>query len=67
MFSLRLIPVDFIVLNTEPMTNLHGQIPIILGKPFLVTFSALINYHSSLMKLTFRNMIVDLNIFNLKG
>ena len=36
-------PVDFIVLDTQPVTNLRDQILIILGKPFLATANALIN------------------------
>jgi len=36
-----------------------------LDRTFLTTSNALINYCSGLMKLTFENMIVDLNIFNL--
>jgi len=38
----------------------------ILGRPFLATSNALINCHSGLMKLMFRNMTVDLDIFNLE-
>ena len=58
---------DFIILDTEPMMNPRGQIPVILGRPFLETSNALINCQSGLMKLTFKNMTVDLNIFNLEG
>ena len=58
---------DFIILDTEPMINPRGQIPVILGRSFLATSIALINCRSGLMKLTFRNMTVDLNIFNLEG
>jgi len=47
--------------------NPRGQIPLILGRPFIATSNTLINCLSGLMKLTFRNMIVDLNIFNLEG
>ena len=61
-----IFPVDFIILDTEPMMNPRGQIPVILGRPFLATLSALINCRSGLMKLTFGNMTVDLNIFNLE-
>ncbi|XP_074323872.1 uncharacterized protein LOC141660788 [Apium graveolens] len=57
-------PIDFVVLETEPVKNLKNQIPIILGRPFLATSNALINCRNGLMKLTFGNMTIDLNIFN---
>ena len=56
--------VDFVVLETEPVRNLKNQIPIILGRPFLATSNALINCRNGLMKLTFGNMTIDLNIFH---
>ena len=62
-----IFPVDFVVLETAPVENPRGQIPVILGRPFLATLNALINCRSGLMKLTFENMTVDLNIFNLEG
>jgi len=62
-----IFPMDFIILDTEPMTNHRGQIPVILRRPFLATFYALINCNNSLTKLTFENMTVNLNIFNLEG
>ena len=58
-----IFPVDFVVLETEPVRNPKNQIPIILGRPFLSTSNALINYMNGLMKLTFGNMTIDLNIF----
>ena len=57
-------PIDFIVLETELVKNPKNQIPIILGRPFLATSNALINCRSRLMKLTFGNMTIDLNIFH---
>jgi len=60
-----IFPVDFVVLETAPVENPRGQIPVILGRPFLTTSNALINCRSGLMKLTFGNMTIDLNIFNL--
>ena len=57
-------PVDFVVLETEPVKNLKNQIPIILGRPFLATSNALLNCRNGLMKLTFGNMTIDLNVFN---
>ena len=61
-----IFPVDFVVLETAPVENPRGQIPVILGRPFLATSNAWINYRSGLMKLTFGNMTLDLNIFNLR-
>ena len=49
-----IFPVDFVVLETAPVENPRGQIPVILGRPFLATSNALINCRSGLMKLTFR-------------
>ena len=59
-------PVDFVILETEPVINPKGHIPVILGRPFLATTNALINYCNGLMKLLFGNMTIDLNIFNLE-
>jgi hypothetical protein len=58
-------PVDFIVLDTEPIMNVEIQIPVILGRPFLATANALINCKTGVMKLSFGNMIVELNIFDI--
>ncbi|XP_075500108.1 uncharacterized protein LOC142538692 [Primulina tabacum] len=38
---------------------------LILGRPFLVTSNALINCRNGIMKLSFRNMTLELNVFNL--
>jgi hypothetical protein len=58
--------VDFIVLDTEPVHNLGSQIPVILGRPFLATTNALINCRTGVMKISFGNMIVELNIFHIR-
>jgi hypothetical protein len=58
-------PVDFIVLDTEPVMNVEIQIPVILGRPFLATANALINCRTGVMKLSFGNMTVELNIFDI--
>ncbi|XP_074374216.1 uncharacterized protein LOC141714604 [Apium graveolens] len=57
-------PIDFVVIKTGPVKNPKNQIPIILGRPFLATSNALINCRNGLMKLTFGNMTIDLNIFH---
>jgi hypothetical protein len=56
-------PVDFIVLDTEPVLNVEIQIPVILWRPFLATTNALINCRTGVTKLSFGNMTVELNIF----
>jgi hypothetical protein len=57
-------PVDFIVLDTKPISHSSIDVPVILGRPFLATSNALINCRNGIMKLTFGNMTVELNIFN---
>ncbi|KAH9657811.1 hypothetical protein KPL70_023229 [Citrus sinensis] len=58
-------PVDFIVLETELVVNNYKPIPVILGRPFLATVNALINYRNGLMNLSFGNMTLELNVFNM--
>ena len=57
-------PVDFIVLDMHPISNANSQISVILERPFLVTSNALINCKSGVLKLSFGNMTLELNIFN---
>ncbi|KAI5313078.1 hypothetical protein L3X38_042252 [Prunus dulcis] len=57
--------VDFIVLDTEPVVYSDSQIPIILGRPFLATSNADINCRNGLMQLSFGNMTLEFNIFNI--
>jgi hypothetical protein len=56
-------PVDFIVLDTELVQNVGVQIPKILGRPLLATANALINCRTGVMKISFGNMTIKLNIF----
>ena len=58
-------PVDFIVLKTEPIANECKQIHVILDRPFLATANALINYRNRVMNLSFGNMKLELNVFNM--
>ena len=61
-------PVDFVVLDTQPVVNQGTQFPVILGRPFLATANAIIHCRGGLMTLSFDNMTVNLNIFNvIKG
>ncbi|MCS5023627.1 retropepsin-like domain-containing protein, partial [Staphylococcus aureus] len=57
-------PADFIVLDTQPVENMHAQIPVILGRQFLATSNAIINCRNRILKLSFGNMTVELNVFN---
>ena len=57
--------VDFVVLDTEPTLNASTQIHVILGRPFLATSNALINCRSGVMKISFGNMTVELNVFDI--
>jgi len=58
-------PIDFIVLDMEPVQNVGIQIPVILGWPFLAMTNALINCKTGVMKISFGNMTVELNIFDI--
>ena len=60
-------PVDFMVLDTEPMAESTHQVPIILGRPILATTNAIINYRNGVMQFTFGNMTLELNIFHLSN
>ena len=60
-------PVDFVVLDTEPIANEPNHVPIILGRPFLATTNAIIKCRNGVMQLTFGNMTLELNIFHLNN
>ena len=60
-------PVDFVVLDTQPIANGPNHEPIILGRPFLATANAIINFRNGVMRLTFGNMTLELNIFHLSN
>ena len=57
--------VDFVVLDTEPISSGPNHVLIILGRPFLATANAIINCRNGVMQLTFGNMTLELNIFHL--
>ncbi|KAL6310864.1 hypothetical protein AAG906_027303 [Vitis piasezkii] len=40
-------PIDFVVLNTDPIVKETNYVPIILGRPFLATSNAIINSNHS--------------------
>ena len=58
-------PVDFVVLDTQTVVNQGTQFPVILDRPFLATANAIIHCRGGLMTLSFGNMTVNLNIFNI--
>ncbi|RVW11951.1 Retrovirus-related Pol polyprotein from transposon 297 [Vitis vinifera] len=58
-------PVDFVVLDTDPVVKGTNYVPIILGRPFRATSNAIINCRNGVMQLTFGNMTLELNIFHL--
>ena len=60
-------PIDFVMLDTEPIENGPNHVPIILGRPFLATANAIINCRNGVMQLTFGNMTLELNIFHLNN
>jgi len=57
-------PVDFVALKTEVVVSPENEIPVIFGRPFLATCNALINCKDGKMKLTFRNMTMEVNVFS---
>ena len=57
-------PMGFVVLDTQPVVNQGAQFPMIFGRPFLATTNAIIHCGGGLMTLSFGNMTVNLNIFN---
>ena len=58
-------PVEFIVLDTEPVISVEIQVPIKIGHPFLAASNALINCRTGVMKISFGNMTIELNIFDI--
>jgi len=56
--------VDFIVLDIQPVQACN-LIPVILRHPFLATSNALINCRNGVMKLSFENMTLEMNVFNI--
>jgi len=54
------------VIETETVSNLAIQLPLILRHPFLATSNALINCRNGMMGPSFGNMTLELNIFNIQ-
>ena len=60
-------PVEFVVLDIEPVAVRANYVPIILGRPVLATSNVIINCRNGVMQLTFNNMTLELNIFHLSS
>ncbi|XP_057969371.1 uncharacterized protein LOC131158518 [Malania oleifera] len=60
--QLRLV--DFVVWDMQQPVSTIYQTLVILGRPFLATSNALINCQSGVLKLTFRIMTLEMNMFN---
>ena len=56
-------PIDFIILDMQPISNANSQIFVILGRPFLATSNALISCRSGVLKLSFGNIPLSLIFF----
>jgi len=61
-----IFPMDFTILKPKFDANLEAHIDVILGRPFLATSNTLINCRNGVIKLSFGNMTLNLNIFNLQ-
>ncbi|CAN6454483.1 unnamed protein product [Victoria cruziana] len=58
-----IFPINFVVLDIEGIDAEH-QTPIILGRPFLATANACINYRTSVLEISFDNKRARLNVFH---
>ena len=58
-------PVDFIVLETQHVSNPRAQTLVILGRPFLTIANAIINCKNESMRLSFGDMTRKVNVLNL--
>jgi len=58
-------PPDFIVLETQLVSNSRSQTLVILERLFLTTANAIINCRNESMRLTFGDMTREVNVFNL--
>ncbi|XP_058217477.1 uncharacterized protein LOC131328561 [Rhododendron vialii] len=56
--------VDFVILDTNPTDSSAASTPVILGRPFLATADAIINCRNRLLNMTFGNMKMEVNVFN---
>ena len=57
---------NFMVVDTKKVPNAVSHKLVILWFPFLATSNPLMNCGNGMMKLSFGNLTIDLNIFNLQ-
>ncbi|XP_058216744.1 uncharacterized protein LOC131327612 [Rhododendron vialii] len=57
-------PVDFVVLDTCLSSSSPLSTPVILGRPFLATSDAIINCRNGLLNMSYGNMKMEVNMFN---
>ncbi|XP_026410473.1 uncharacterized protein LOC113305671 [Papaver somniferum] len=55
-------PVDFVILDTQPVSSQDINIPIILGRPFLATANAVIHCQTGLVEFSFGNQKISVNV-----
>ena len=58
------LPADFVVLDTEPVSELSNHSHMILGRSFLTTADVIIRCRNGVMILSFGNMTIELNVFH---
>ncbi|XP_026437515.1 uncharacterized protein LOC113335714 [Papaver somniferum] len=56
-------PVDFVILDTQPVSSQDINIPIILGRSFLATANAVIHCQTGLVEFSFGNQKISVNAF----
>ncbi|XP_026458532.1 uncharacterized protein LOC113359051 [Papaver somniferum] len=56
-------PVDFVILDTQPVSSQDIHIPIIIGRPFLATANAVIHCQTGLVEFSFGNQKISVNVF----
>ncbi|XP_026459719.1 uncharacterized protein LOC113360425 [Papaver somniferum] len=56
-------PVDFVILDTQHVCSQDINIPIILGCPFLSTANAIIHCQTGLVKFSYGNQKISVNVF----
>lgn len=59
------IPIYLVVLDTKPVNDLVNQIRVMLDHPLFAIANALINCKNCVMKISFENMPIELNIFHI--
>lgn len=57
-------PIDFLVLYTQFVVNMESKIPLITRRPFIATINAWINCRNDLMRLSFKNMTLEVKSFH---